>query len=162
MYGYTRFVNTGNRNQGLSGYTYFYDLLEFFRHPSIFGRTHFVDMRPFPPEGVNLEFELTESPRFDTAVIAFGGRSEQRLALDADVRRGYKLRWRVLPPEEMRLVLAFFVARGGRHQRFTFTHPKTGERKVVRFALDAAEIDKFTAGLYAGHLELIEVNEPLI
>lgn len=162
MYGRTLFTNSDNIRHGLHGRTYFYDLLEFFRHPSIFGYTHFVDMRPFPPVGVNLEYELVEVPSFDTAVIELGGRSEQVIALDDDVRWNYQLKWRVLPPAEMRLLLAFFIARAGSHQRFTFTHPKTGLRKTVRFSQDAAEIDKFTAHLYAGELELSEVNEPLM
>jgi hypothetical protein len=163
MYGRTLFANNDNLRHGLYGRTHFYELLEFFRHPSAFGYTQFIDKRPFPPAGAPPSFSFFEVPTFDTAVIEFGGRSEQRLSLDDDVQWRYRLRWLRLAPAAVQTLLDFFLARHGAHQRFTLIHPLTGELRTVRFALDMAEVELYKYRLYQfRELELIEVNEPLM
>ena len=153
------FINNDPRKQGLSGFTYYYVILEFFRHPSISGRTRFIDLRIFPPEGVNPEYSLEERAVFDTAVIEYGPRPAQYLGLEDDVKRVLRLRWKTLPPAEQAQLRNFFVARCGKYQKFTLRHPRTGDMSIVRFMHDAGEIDKFTAGLYRGEVELVAVPE---
>jgi hypothetical protein len=149
---------------GTYGRVWFTDTLELFRHPSIYGRVKFVDIRAFPPyeDGLPVppSYALSEIPAFNNSVVEFGRHTEQRLAHDDGVRWGFKLRFDVLSPAYKNRLLAFFLARKGSHQPFTLVHPLTLEYYTVRFVQSAAEFELFSYRLYNfGEIELIEINE---
>lgn len=161
IYGRLRFLNQlPLEKAGLYGRVKFTDQLELRRHPSIYGRVYMVDTRAFPPLGVVASYALVESPGFATAVVEFGRHTEQRLALDSQVRWRFKLQFSILSAAERDLLCAHFLARRGSFEPFTLLSPVGAADRIVRYARSEAEFELFTYRLYAfNDVELIEINE---
>ena len=100
---------------------------------------------------------LLRIPMFNTNVLSYGSKVEQRICLDPDPQWKLKLRFNKKSPALADQIIDFFIARKGKHESFTIPDEK-GTVYTARFAEDSINIEYFSYMLYnLGEVEFIEV-----
>ena len=114
-------------------------------------------MAVFP--SINPSYSVVETPLFNTQVINYGNKIEQRIAMDSVVRKSFKLYWKSLTTAEKTTVYDFFVARLGAFEAFTWVNPIDSVSYNVRFKEDACNVEYFDYLLWQiQQVEFIEVS----
>lgn len=78
---------------------------------------------PVFPSGLVSEYGLIIGEEFRTLVIGYGGKTEQRIALDADGRKDLALVLLKKTPADIVLLSNFFRARKGKFEAFYIPNP---------------------------------------
>lgn len=114
-------------------------------------------MATFP--SINPSYSVIESSRFNTHIINYGNKIEQRVAINSLVQKSFKLMWKVLTPSEKGIIADFFVARKGAFESFTWVNPLDVVSYTVRFKDDAANFEYFDYLLWQLQtVEFVEVS----
>ena len=114
-------------------------------------------MATFP--SINPSYSVIESVSFNTQIIGYGNKVEQRIALDSIGRKGFKLQWTSLSPADKSTIKDFFIARLGAFDAFTWTNPLDSIAYNVRFQEDMLNAEYFDYLLWdINQVEFIEVS----
>lgn len=114
-------------------------------------------MATFP--SINPSYSVIETPMFNTHIINYGNKIEQRIAMDSAVRRSFKLYWKFLSTADKTTIYNFFVARLGAYDSFTWVNPIDSVSYTVRFKDDMCNIEYFDYLLWqVQQVEFIEVS----
>lgn len=114
-------------------------------------------VRGFP--SINPHYSMFRIPQFRTHVIGYGGKVEQRIALDNSPRWSFKIRWKILNETKAGRVLDFFLAMRGAFEAFYWDNPENNLTYLVRFKDDDVGLEYFTYKLYQlKEIELLEVD----
>lgn len=79
----------------------------------------FPDITPSPV--------LIEKPIFDTIIINYGNKVEQRISQSVSERWEYIVRYNSLSDTDKETIQDFFIARKGSYESFTFNHPRPSQ-----------------------------------
>lgn len=93
------------------------------------------------------DFSFYKIPFFDTVIISYGSKVEQRIAQEEDPVWQFKGKFSVRNQTEMAAILDFFVARKGSFEPFYLTD-ELGTQYLVRFSEDSLNIEYFSYRLY--------------
>lgn len=114
-------------------------------------------MATFP--SINPSYTVSERVHFNTQIINYGNKVEQRIALNSLGRRSFRLQWNSLSPTDKGTILDFFVARKGAFESFTWTNTILGVSYKVRFKEDSANFEYFDYLLWRLQaIEFVEVD----
>ena len=104
------------------------------------------------------EFTVTEGEiGFKTLISKGESGRERRRSKASTARRTFKLAFKILTNTEIDAILAFYIARKGSYESFTWTHPRTAEVVNVRFLKDGLTRDWFTANSHKTGVEFQEI-----
>ena len=97
-------------------------------------------------------------PIFKTLVIGYGNKVEQRLSLDSAVRYRFEIIYtQNLLKVDADTIIAFFIARKGSYESFTFVDLESGSSYTVRFLEDMTQFGYFSHKLY--NLQMVSLIE---
>ena len=114
-------------------------------------------MTAFP--SINPSYGVTVTPNFNTLIINYGNKVEQRIALNVGGQSTFKLSWKILTPTDKETIYNFFIARLGATQSFTWTNVINNVTYTVRFKQDSINFEYFDHLLWElNQVELIEVS----
>lgn len=114
-------------------------------------------MENFSPR--NPSYSLIKIPMFQTNIISYGNKIEQRLAKNSIVQWKLQLNFKVLTREQSNYIVNFFIARKGKFDAFKWTNPEDSVEYTVRFEEDMMNIEYFSYLLYTlNQVNLIEVS----
>ena len=103
---------------------------------------------------------FTESNNFNTHIINYGNKIEQRIAINSLNQKKFKLRWRSLSAANKNTIQSFFVARLGAYESFTWVNPLDSASYTVRFMQDSMSTEYFNYLLWEiNEVEFLEVIE---
>lgn len=85
---------------------------------------------------------LQESVKFNSLVLSFDSGHEQRRSKGLP-KKSWDIQYLALGNEAKKTIQAFFIARGGSREAFTWTHPETKETFSVRFDGDTLQTECF-------------------
>lgn len=113
-------------------------------------------MAAFPE--INPSFSVRESISYNTYVINYGNKIEQRIAINSLGQITYAVHWRVLTPTNKQTIQDFFIARKGSFEAFTWTNLLTSTTYTVRFKADIMNAEYFNYLLWQiNEVEFLEV-----
>jgi phage-related protein len=113
-------------------------------------------MAAFP--SINPSYSVIEIPTFNTTIITYQRKVEQRIANFDSPQYRFKLHWKALSDADKTTLQDFFIARLGAYESFTWTHVKTSVAYTCRFAEDLATFEAFYYNLWSlNEVELIQV-----
>lgn len=104
-------------------------------------------MAAFPD--INPSFSVIESVSFNTQIINYGNKIEQRVAINSLSQTTYTVHWRVLTSANKQLIQDFFIARKGAFEAFTWTNLLTDVVYNVRFKADIMSAEYFNYLLWS-------------
>jgi phage-related protein len=114
-------------------------------------------MANFP--SINPAHSVIEIPVFDTLIIGYGNKTEQRLKRNSTVQKTFRLTWRSLNNTDKASIYDFYVARGGAFESFSWTNPVDNVAYTVRFKQDTFNMEYFSYQLWnLGEVEFVEVT----
>lgn len=93
-------------------------------------------------------YPLVRMPMFDTSVITYGNKTEQRISRQASERYRFKIRYKQLSSSDMTTLKDFFIARKGAFEAFNWTDPEDSTVYLVRFEKDMLNLELFIYNLY--------------
>lgn len=103
-------------------------------------------MAAFP--SINSSYDFQVIPTFNTAVIKYRNKVQQRIKLNSATQRYFNLRFDKLSAADKNTIRDFFIARGGRFESFTFTNPEDSTGYTLIFLADELNISWFVQQLF--------------
>ena len=97
---------------------------------------------------INPHYSLFKIPSFNTHIINYGNKVEQRIARDDEVKYMFKLRWKILNQVNANRLLNFFISMRGSYEAFYWDNPEDNTTYLVRFGSDMMNLEYFTYQLY--------------
>lgn len=114
-------------------------------------------MAAFP--NINPDYSVIENYSFNTTIINYGNKIEQRIKKSSAARTEFKLHWGILNSADKATINAFFIARGGAFESFTWTNPVDNVVYTVRFKEDDMNAEYFAYQLWnLNEVTFIEVG----
>ncbi|GAB63109.1 hypothetical protein KSU1_C1513 [Candidatus Jettenia caeni] len=114
-------------------------------------------MAAFP--SIKPNYSVIETYSFNTHIINYGNKVEQRIKMNSAAQTIFRLRWEALSNADKATIQAFFVARGGAFESFAWTNPVDNVAYTVRFKEDAMNAEYFSYQLWnLQEIEFIEVS----
>lgn len=104
------------------------------------------------------DFTFDESPQFSTLISQFENGYEQRRAKWSAPLRKFHLVYQNRSRTDMELVKAFFIAKMGKYDSFTWTNPNDSVEYTVRFDADQLKFSNPIYGLFDFEFDFIEVR----
>ncbi len=103
------------------------------------------------------DYVYEEEISYSTLVTEFENRSEQRRTKWSAPRRRFVLQFRNKTLAEMQSDLAFFQARLGAYDSFTFTNPNNSTLYNVRYVDDTFKVTNHAYQIYSYQMEFVTV-----
>jgi hypothetical protein len=88
-----------------------------------------MSLSNFP--SIESSYSLIKTPTFDTKIINYGNKSEQRISLNDDPQYKLKLTFSNLSISDADLLQAFFITCKGRYTAFYLTSPDESNRSAI-------------------------------
>lgn len=104
------------------------------------------------------DYSFQETPQFRTLVSEFETGWEQRRAMWADALRQWKLVFKTRTLTETNAIIAFFEAKLGAYDQFTWTNPNDSTEYTVRFVEDSLQVDRISYNIFDLSLMFKEVK----
>lgn len=76
-------------------------------------------------------YSVIKTPQFDTRIIGYGGKTEQRISMQDDPRHTLKLKFEILIPSDLDLIEAFFRTCKGAYTAFYLPAPDEVYRSKI-------------------------------
>ncbi len=119
-------------------------------------------MPTYPTLSQNPEFPIITEPIWDTSIVHYKGKVEQRKSNIAQEKSRFRFRYKAISTADKDLLQNFFISVKGPHKKFDWTNPKDENTYTVKFengALDVRHVSNTPQDKVwnIGEIRLIEV-----
>lgn len=112
----------------------------------------------YPALSVNPEFPIITEPVWDTSVVNYEGKVEQREANRNTIKLRFYLNYRIINTKDQELLQGFFEIVRGNKRKFSWTNPEDDAAYTAKFENEKLDIEYFRYGLWnIKEFKLIEV-----
>ena len=110
------------------------------------------------PTAPKIQFPIITTPIWDTSIVNFRGKAEQRQQNYSDKILQFGFSYKNLNASNKNIIVDFFKARNGNHESFTWTNPEDSVEYTVKFREEGLGVDYIDYDLWdITNVVLIEV-----
>ena len=95
------------------------------------------------------------SSAYDTTVVVFENKAEQRFANDHTGQKGWMFEWKLLSPTDLATLQTFFDNQLGKFREWTITDTRMGGTQTCRFNRDKLKIDPIKHKAFNVSIEVV-------